>query len=625
MTLWFCRRIGAVFGLLARVLRRTLVVRSHCSQKSINASGLEPYYERESVNAEKAVNRSVKRGVTARIPTGLGDFQLCLYTDREDEKEHFALIMGNVRGKSNILVRVQSECFTGEVLGSNRCDCREQLNLAMKNIAEEGCGVLIYLRQEGRGIGLRDKLRAYNLQDQGYDTVDANLLLGHQADQRDYTLAARILADLQVRSVRLLTNNPHKVACLRELGVNVEQRLPLHPTVNESNFKYLLTKALRMNHSLNVGATSQHREGGVTAGGQRESTSLGPRTSTGELLERKSVNHTTSLYFTARRQVSVREEALPKLKATQVLVETLFSAISPGTESLIYRGEFPEGMAIDESIVDLSGEFAYPLKYGYSAVGQVVALGKDVEADWGGSLVLAFHPHESHFIADPSTLLPVPDDINAEDAAFLPTMETAVNFVMDGAPVIGEDVLVFGQGIVGLLTTSILAGFPLANLITLDQHALRRQTSREAGAGASLDPDDAALETLLHDQLPNGADLTYEISGSPAALQQALTATGFNGRIVIGSWYGSKRATLNLGGSFHRSRIRLVSSQVSSMAPEFDGRWTKMRRFDVAWEMIRQLKPSRLITHRFPIEQAAEAYQLLDQNPEKVIQILLTY
>ena len=103
----------------------------------------------------------------------------------------------------------------------------------------------------------------------------------------------------------------------------------------------------------------------------------------------------------------------------------------------------------------------------------------------------------------------MPDDINAEDAAFLPTMETAVNFVMDGAPVIGEDVLVFGQGIVGLLTTSILAGFPLANLITLDQHALRRQTSREAGAGASLDPDDTALETLLHDQLPNGADLTY--------------------------------------------------------------------------------------------------------------------
>ncbi|MGZ5561868.1 MAG: zinc-dependent alcohol dehydrogenase [Halobacteriota archaeon] len=380
-----------------------------------------------------------------------------------------------------------------------------------------------------------------------------------------------------------------------------------------------------MDHALNVGATSQYREGGVIAGGRRESTSLGPSISKAELLERKPVNQTTSLYFTARRQVSVREETLPKLKATQVLVATLFSAISPGTECLIYRGEFPEGMAVDESIVDLSGEFAYPLKYGYAAVGQVVATGEDVEADWEGSLVVAFHPHESHFVADPSTLLPVPEDINAEDAAFLPTMETAVNFVMDGAPVIGEDVLVFGQGIVGLLTTSILAGFPLANLITLDEHALRRQTSCEAGAQASLYPNDAAFETLLRDQLPNGADLTYEISGSPAALEQALTVTGFNGRIVIGSWYGSKRTTLNLGGSFHRSRIRMISSQVSSMAPEFDGRWTKMRRFEVAWEMIRQFKPSRLITHRIPIEQAAEAYQLLDKNPEKVIQILLTY
>jgi 2-desacetyl-2-hydroxyethyl bacteriochlorophyllide A dehydrogenase len=577
------------------------------------------------VNVEKAVNRRVTRGVTSRIPTGYGDFQLCLYTDGEDEKEHFALIMGNVRGKSNVLVRVQSECFTGEVLGSSRCDCREQLNLAMRNIADEGCGVLIYLRQEGRGIGLRDKLRAYNLQDQGYDTVDANLLLGHQADERDYTVAARILADLKVRSVRLLTNNPRKVACLRELGVSVKQRLPLHPTVNENNFSYLLTKAVRMNHALNVGATSQYREGGVIAGGRREPTSLGPSISKAELLERKPVNQTTSLYFTARRQVSVREETLPKLKATQVLVATLFSAISPGTECLIYRGEFPEGMAVDESIVDLSGEFAYPLKYGYAAVGQVVATGEDVEADWEGSLVVAFHPHESHFVADPSTLLPVPEDINAEDAVFLPTMETAVNFVMDGAPVIGEDVLVFGQGIVGLLTTSILAGFPLTNLITFDEHALRRQTSCEAGAQASLYPNDSAFETLLRDQLPNGADLTYELSGSPAALEQALTVTGFNGRIVIGSWYGSKRATLNLGGSFHRSRIRMISSQVSSMAPEFDGRWTKMRRVEVAWEMIRQLKPSRLITHRFPIEQAAEAYQLLDKNPEKVIQVLLTY
>jgi 2-desacetyl-2-hydroxyethyl bacteriochlorophyllide A dehydrogenase len=577
------------------------------------------------VNVEKAMKRNVKKGVTSRIPTSFGDFQLYLYTECDEGLEHIALTMGAVRRKSNVLVRIQSECFTGEVLGSIRCDCKEQLNLAMQKIAEEGCGVLIYLRQEGRGIGLRDKLRAYNLQDQGYDTVDANLLLGHQADQRDYTIAARILADLEVRSVRLLTNNPHKLASLRELGVSVKRSLPLHPTVNESNLRYLMTKAVRMNHSLNVGATSPQPEGKARANGLYEDISLRNPTSLRALLEKKPVNRTKSLYFTAQRQVSVCEEAIPDLKTTQVLVETLFSAISPGTEALVYRGEFPDQMSIDENIADLSGEFAYPLKYGYAAIGQVVATGKDVLDDWDGCLVMAFHPHESHFVADPSTLLPVPEDINAEDAAFLPTMETAVNFVMDGAPVIGEDVLIFGQGIVGLLTTSILADFPLANLITLDQHELRRQTSREVGAHESLYPDDATFETLLQDQMPNGADLTYEISGSPAALDQALRVTGFNGRIIIGSWYGSKRATLNLGGRFHRSRIRLTSSQVSSIAPRFDGRWTKMRRFEVAWEMIRQLKPSRLITHRFPIERASEAYQLLDQNPGKVIQVLLTY
>ncbi|MGZ4864208.1 MAG: GTP cyclohydrolase II [Halobacteriota archaeon] len=577
------------------------------------------------MNAAKAKNGDFKKGVTSRIPTSLGDFQLCMYTDTEGGKEHFALTMGVVRRKSNVLVRIQSECFTGEVLGSTRCDCREQLNMAMQNIAEEGCGALIYLRQEGRGIGLPDKLRAYNLQDQGYDTVDANLILGHQADQRDYTIAARILADLEIRSVRLLTNNPHKLTSLRELGVSVKRSLPLHPTVNESNFRYLMTKAIRMNHSLNVGEASLHPNSLARVAGPYEDLSLRTPPSTRALLEKKPVNRKKSLYFTAQREVNVREEAIPSLKVTQVLVETLFSAISPGTESLIYRGEFPEQMSIDENIASLSGQFAYPLKYGYAAIGQVVAIGKDVTADWEGRLVMAFHPHESHFVADPSTLLQVPEDISAEDAVFLPTMETAVNFVMDGAPVIGEDVLIFGQGVVGLLTTSILADFPLANLITLDKHPLRRQTSCEAGAHASLYPNDATFDTLLQDYTPNGADLTYESSGSPAALDQALALTGFNGRIIIGSWYGSKRASLNLGGRFHRSRIRLISSQVSSIAPQFDGRWTKMRRFEVAWDMIRLLKPSRLITHHFPIERAAEAYQLLDQNPEKVIQILLTY
>ena len=349
------------------------------------------------------------------------------------------------------------------------------------------------------------------------------------------------------------------------------------------------------------------------------------RAKSGQLFEEKVIANRDSRYFTAERQVTVRKEELPKIDVNQVLIKTQLSAISPGTESLIYRGECPEEMSIDASIADLSGRFVYPTKYGYSAVGQVIAIGKEVDSMWEGRSVMAFHPHESYFVADPTALLPLPEDIMLEDAVFLPNMETAINFVMDGSPLIGENVAVFGQGIVGLLTTSLLARFPLANLVTLDCHSLRRKASRELGALVSVSPEEEDLHNMLKERMPNGADLTYEISGSPAALDLALLTTGFAGRIVIGSRYEGKRANLDLGGRFHRSRIRLISSQVSSLAPEFNGRWTKTRRFDVAWEMIRQVKPSRLITHRFSINQAALAYQLLDENPDKVIQVVFTY
>jgi GTP cyclohydrolase II len=192
--------------------------------------------------------------VSTRVPTEAGEFQLCLYHNNKDKKEHLALVMGDVAGKRDVLVRMHSECFTGDVLGSRRCDCGEQLEKAMQQIAAAGAGVVIYLRQEGRGIGLLDKLRAYNLQDQGYDTVEANLLLGHQADERDYTAAARILEDLEVVSVRLLTNNPRKIAHLKELGVQVNGRVQLEPTVNPDNARYLRTKVQRMNHLLSLGS-----------------------------------------------------------------------------------------------------------------------------------------------------------------------------------------------------------------------------------------------------------------------------------------------------------------------------------------------------------------------------------
>jgi GTP cyclohydrolase II len=201
---------------------------------------------------------TVQRMACARVPTDRGEYKLCLFTNNHDDKEHLAVVMGDIGDTSAVLTRIHSECFTGDVLGSRRCDCGEQLDRSLELIAQEGCGVLVYLRQEGRGIGLLDKLRAYNLQDSGYDTVEANLALGHQADERDYHVAALILNDLGVQSVRLLTNNPEKIAALQKWGVSVTQRIALQSTVTSENASYLFTKARRMNHMLNLGENYLH-------------------------------------------------------------------------------------------------------------------------------------------------------------------------------------------------------------------------------------------------------------------------------------------------------------------------------------------------------------------------------
>ena len=192
-------------------------------------------------------NLNLEKLVCTRIPTEEGSFQLCLYDNDNDHKEHMALVFGDVRGK-DVLVRVHSECFTGDVLGSQRCDCGAQLHYAMDAVANEGRGIVLYLRQEGRGIGLAEKLRAYNLQDEGLDTVDANLALGHQADEREYDIAVAMLKELGVESVRLLTNNPAKIESLTKLDMPVDERVPILIQPNDENIHYLATKAERMRH-----------------------------------------------------------------------------------------------------------------------------------------------------------------------------------------------------------------------------------------------------------------------------------------------------------------------------------------------------------------------------------------
>jgi 3,4-dihydroxy 2-butanone 4-phosphate synthase/GTP cyclohydrolase II len=192
----------------------------------------------------------VERVEVVKLPTDYGDFNLHLYRSKLDGQHHLALVCGSVAGKSNVLVRVHSECLTGDVFGSRRCDCGPQLHQAMRQIAAAGSGVLVYMRQEGRGIGLAPKIKAYKLQEQGYDTVEANRKLGYDMDLREYGLGAQILSDLGLKTILLLTNNPRKVVGLGGYGLRIVEQVPIRAHPNPHNERYLETKRRKMGHLL---------------------------------------------------------------------------------------------------------------------------------------------------------------------------------------------------------------------------------------------------------------------------------------------------------------------------------------------------------------------------------------
>ena len=202
------------------------------------------------VEYRKRHDKLVSIAAETKLPTKFGEFRIIIFKNEVDHKEHLMIVKGDVRGKSDVLMRIHSECLTGDVFGSHRCDCGEQLENALRCIEEQGEGIVIYMRQEGRGIGLTNKIKAYTLQDQGYDTVEANVKLGFPPDMREYSLAAQMLRELDVKSVKLLTNNPEKKEDLERWGITVSKRVPIVIKANSINAKYLSTKKEKMRHML---------------------------------------------------------------------------------------------------------------------------------------------------------------------------------------------------------------------------------------------------------------------------------------------------------------------------------------------------------------------------------------
>lgn len=333
-----------------------------------------------------------------------------------------------------------------------------------------------------------------------------------------------------------------------------------------------------------------------------------------------------SLYFTGPGKVETREEEMDTPSSGEVMISTEMSAISAGTEMLFFHDLVDEGMILDTGIGCLNGVVSYPFKYGYCSVGTVLESGSNLPRALEEQLVFSFHPHESHFNCPLEDIVSVPEDVSIEDAVFLPSMETAISLVMDAKPLLGEKVVVLGQGVIGLLTTALLSRMSPSLLVTLDPLPNRRRMSLELGADMSheggMDTDEMILDCGLDEE---GPDLILELSGDPEALDRAIDMAGFEGRIVVGSWYAKRRVDMNMGERFHRNRLRISSSQVSNIGPSLSGRWDKGRRFSLAWRMIEEIVPSRLITHRFDIGDSQRAYDMIDGEKDRLMQVAFTY
>ena len=333
-----------------------------------------------------------------------------------------------------------------------------------------------------------------------------------------------------------------------------------------------------------------------------------------------------SVWFTSPRTVELRSASASTPITGEVRIEALYSGISHGSEMMVYRGEVPPELALDSSLPTLQGSFSFPVKYGYASVGRVVDVGSDVSELAEGELVFAFNPHETCYTVPAAVLIKLPRELDPRLGVFAANVETAVNALLDAAPRLGERVVVIGQGVVGLLITQLVRRAGASLVITTDLYENRRRLSLSAGADMALDPSSKSLAECVSAMTEGtGADIVIEASGQPNALDDAVKVAAAEARVVVVSWYGTKRADLALGGDFHRKRLTLKSSQVSNLDPSLTPRWTIRRRRELAVGYLGELLLDKLISHVMAFDQAAAAYRLIDEQPGEVVQVVLDY
>jgi 2-desacetyl-2-hydroxyethyl bacteriochlorophyllide A dehydrogenase len=326
-----------------------------------------------------------------------------------------------------------------------------------------------------------------------------------------------------------------------------------------------------------------------------------------------------SLWFNAPRSLEIRSGALPTPGPGQLLVRTSFSGISGGTEMLAYRGELDPQMAIDETIGSLGGTFQYPFTYGYSCVGTV---SQSRSADIAeGAVVFAFHPHQDEFVVAARDVV-VLGSVDPRLGTMFPLVETALQISLDAGPVFGETVAVFGLGTVGMLTSLMLrraGAYPLG----VDLARWRLDAAIDLGIEA-VAPE--VLPDVLRDRgLSAGIGLAIEVSGNPEALRSALGILAHEGLVLVASWYGTKDVPLPLGADFHRRRLTIRSTQVSTVPARSSHRWTTARRRDTVVDLLGDLPLDRLATHTIPFAAAADAYSAIDDGLDGLIHVALGY